>query len=109
MEQLSDDRQIIHLEETESTNSYLKELIKSEQLVEGSVVVADFQTAGRGQVGIRGFRQGDNLLSAADLSHRNSCQRAVYYFADNFVGNKNTLDQFTDDIHQMAERYLLEG
>ncbi len=37
--------------ETASTNSLLRELVIKESLAEGSVVVADFQTAGRGQIG----------------------------------------------------------
>lgn len=41
----------IRLKETASTNNYLRGLVGKEQLPEGSVVVTDFQTAGRGQVG----------------------------------------------------------
>ena len=42
---------ILRVVETTSTNSLLRELIIKESLPEGSVVVADFQTAGRGQIG----------------------------------------------------------
>ena len=42
---------ILRVAETTSTNSLLRELIIKESLSEGSVVVADFQTAGRGQIG----------------------------------------------------------
>ena len=42
---------IIHVEETHSTNSLLREWLEQEPLPTGSVIVADFQTAGRGQVG----------------------------------------------------------
>ncbi len=100
MEQLSDDRQIIHLEETESTNSYLKELIKSEQLVEGSVVVADFQTAGRGQVGNSWFSsKGDNLLFSL-LIYPTEIPANEQFIISRItsLAIKNTLDQFTDDI-----------
>ncbi len=42
----------IHLDETHSTNSYLRELItKEKEQPEGTVVVTDYQTAGRGQRG----------------------------------------------------------
>ena len=39
---------IIHIQETTSTNDYLQQKIKNELLEEGSVVVCDFQTQGRG-------------------------------------------------------------
>ena len=42
---------ILRVAETASTNSLLRELVIKESLAEGSVVVADFQTAGRGQIG----------------------------------------------------------
>lgn len=41
----------IHIIETESTNSYLQILAESEELTDETVVLADFQTAGRGQSG----------------------------------------------------------
>lgn len=39
---------IIHIQETTSTNDYLQQKIKNELLEEGSVLVCDFQTQGRG-------------------------------------------------------------
>lgn len=44
-------RRVIHLDETHSTSSYLNELASTQPLDEGSVVWAEFQTAGRGQRG----------------------------------------------------------
>ncbi|MDR1698565.1 MAG: biotin--[acetyl-CoA-carboxylase] ligase [Prevotellaceae bacterium] len=41
---------IIHLKETASTNEYLKQLLEKEEPQEGTIVVADYQTAGKGQV-----------------------------------------------------------
>ena len=43
--------QILWLKETDSTNNHLRRLLDKEQLPEGSLVVTDFQTAGKGQVG----------------------------------------------------------
>jgi BirA family biotin operon repressor/biotin-[acetyl-CoA-carboxylase] ligase len=40
---------IIHLQEVSSTNNYLKELSKEKELEEGTVILADYQTAGRGR------------------------------------------------------------
>lgn len=42
---------IIHITETNSTNEHLNNLLKAEKLDEGSVLWADFQTAGKGQIG----------------------------------------------------------
>ncbi|MDR0748613.1 MAG: biotin--[acetyl-CoA-carboxylase] ligase [Tannerellaceae bacterium] len=42
---------LICLDETGSTNNYLRACLKKEHLPEGSVVVANYQTGGRGQTG----------------------------------------------------------
>lgn len=44
---------ILRLEEVDSTNRYLMDRINSEDVPEGTVVVTDFQTAGRGTDGAR--------------------------------------------------------
>lgn len=43
--------QVIRLEETTSTNNYLREYLQKERLPEGSAVVAGYQTGGKGQAG----------------------------------------------------------
>ena len=43
--------EIIHISETNSTNNYLKELLQTQNVDEGTVVWADFQSAGKGQRG----------------------------------------------------------
>ena len=43
--------EIIHIRETSSTNNYLKELLLTKSVEEGTVVWADFQSAGKGQRG----------------------------------------------------------
>ena len=43
--------QLIHLSETDSTNQFLRKLSDREKLASGSIVVADFQTTGRGIAG----------------------------------------------------------
>ena len=42
---------LLRVAETPSTNSLLRELVARERLPEGSLVVSDYQSAGRGQVG----------------------------------------------------------
>ncbi|MBF0759927.1 biotin--[acetyl-CoA-carboxylase] ligase [Dysgonomonas mossii] len=43
--------EIIYISETNSTNNYLKELLQTQNVDEGTVVWADFQSAGKGQRG----------------------------------------------------------
>ncbi|WP_106831808.1 biotin--[acetyl-CoA-carboxylase] ligase [Parabacteroides pacaensis] len=43
--------EIIHLQQTTSTNRYIRERMQDTALEEGSAVYTDFQTAGRGQIG----------------------------------------------------------
>ena len=42
---------LIHINETNSTNNYLQSLCSKQKVEELTVVVADFQTSGRGQRG----------------------------------------------------------
>lgn len=42
---------IIHIQATPSTNSYLRQLLSEEKLEEGTIVITNHQTAGRGQRG----------------------------------------------------------
>ena len=100
MDQLSEDRKIVRLEETESTNSCLKELLRTEHLEEGSVVVADFQTAGRGQMGNSWYSgKGDNLLFSLLIYPIEIPANEQFIISRTIsLAIKNTLDQFTDDI-----------
>lgn len=59
---------IIRLKETTSTNSYLRGLVGKEPLPEGSLVVTEYQTAGRGQVGnVWESEGGKNLMFSVIL------------------------------------------
>lgn len=100
MEQLIEDRQIIRLEETESTNLYLKRLLREQHPGEGVVVVADFQTGGRGQMGNTWFSsKGENLLFSL-LIYPQSVQANEQFIISRIasLAVKKTLDRFTDDI-----------
>ena len=62
----------IHLNETHSTNSYLRELIMREkEQPEGTVVITDYQTAGRGQKGNSWESERDKNLTFSILLHPN--------------------------------------
>lgn len=59
---------IIHLDETTSTNSYLKELLSHQPLNNFASVYADFQSAGRGQQGNTWIsNKGENLIFSTIL------------------------------------------
>ncbi len=57
------DRVIVRLDETSSTNTELKLLQQKNPLPEGSMVMTEFQTSGRGQAGNSWYSgKGENLL-----------------------------------------------
>lgn len=100
MNQLSENRMIMKVGETESTNAYMKKLVREERPEEGSLVIADFQTGGRGQMGNSWFSsKGDNLLFSLVIYPKTV--RANEQFIISRIASlaiKNTLDQFVDDI-----------
>ena len=54
---------LFQLKEVDSTNLYLRRMLVEEDLPEGSLVVADFQNSGRGQIGnVWEAEDGKNLL-----------------------------------------------
>ena len=86
--------------ETTSTNSLLRELVIKESLLEGSVVVADFQTAGRGQIGnVWESEAGKNLMFSTVLYP--TCIPANRQFLISQIAAlsvKETLDSYTDHV-----------
>ena len=91
---------ILRVAETTSTNSLLRELVIKESLPEGSVVVADFQTAGRGQIGnVWESEAGKNLMFSIVLYP--TCIPANRQFLISQIAAlsvKETLDLYTDHI-----------
>jgi len=100
MEQKNESPRIIHLEEVISTNKSLRKLVEQEKLPEGSVVMADFQTAGRGQPGNSWESEnGKNLTFSLVLYPE--CIPANKQFLISQIASlsvKETLDAYTDDI-----------
>ena len=91
---------ILRVAETTSTNSLLRELVIKESLLEGSVVVADFQTAGRGQIGnVWESEAGKNLMFSTVLYP--TCIPANRQFLISQIAAlsvKETLDLYTDHV-----------
>lgn len=91
---------IIRLDETDSTNRYMQQLLAKRALPEGSLVVADYQTAGKGQVGNsweaeRGANLLFSLLLRPDFLPANR-QFLISQIASLSV--KETLEAYTDSI-----------
>lgn len=100
MEKLSNERRIIRLDETDSTNRYLKQLVREERPEEGSLVIADYQTEGRGQMGNSWYSgRGDNLLFSLLIYPRQLPANESFILSRvTSLALKNLLDSFTDDI-----------
>lgn len=91
---------ILRVKETTSTNSLLRKLVAEESLPEGSAVVVECQTAGRGQIGnIWESEPGKNLTFSTVLYP--SCIRANQQFLLSQIAAlsvKEALDAYTDGI-----------
>ena len=99
MEQTDSDA-IIWLEEVDSTNSYLKNLLLDAHLPEGMVVAADYQSRGRGQMGNSWFSsKGLNLLFSLLIYPDFISVKEQFVISEMFaLAVKHTLDSFADGI-----------
>ncbi len=100
MEEDTEQPRIIRIKETDSTNRYLREINGQEKLPEGSIVVAGYQTAGRGQTGNSWESEPDeNLLFSIVLFP--DCIPANRQFLISQIASlavKRTLDNYTSGI-----------
>lgn len=90
----------IRLNETTSTNSYLRGLVGKEPLPEGSLVVTEFQTAGRGQVGNSWeSEEGRNLMFSVILYPDFLAANRQFLISQiAALSVKETLDQYIDNV-----------
>ena len=97
---LDDKRFIIRLNETESTNHYLKERVKTERLPEGFVAVANYQSHGRGQQGNSWFSSKDKNLLFSFVIYPTSLPAVEQFILSRMISLsiKNTLDEYIDEI-----------
>lgn len=91
---------IVHVAETISTNSLIRDLMALEKLPEGSVAVADFQTAGRGQVGNKWeSERGRNLtFSLIVYPEHLPANRQFLISQISALSVKETLDHYVADV-----------
>ena len=100
MNTMNEEPRVIRLAEARSTNSCLREWLQREKLPEGSVLVTDNQTAGRGQVGnVWEAEPGKNLTFSVVLYP--TCILANEQFLISQIAAlsvKETLDAYASDI-----------
>ena len=91
---------MVRVAETVSTNSLIRELMAKDSLPEGSAVVADFQTAGRGQIGnVWESEAGKNLTFSLVIYP--TCIPVNQQFLISQIAAlsvKETLDHYIDDV-----------
>jgi birA, biotin-[acetyl-CoA-carboxylase] ligase region len=97
---ISEQPEVIRLRETVSTNDYIKALLAERLLAEGSIVVAEYQTGGRGQLGnVWESEAGKNLLFSVVLYP--DCIQANQQFIISQMAALSicrTLSEYTDDV-----------
>lgn len=91
---------LIHLSEVHSTNNYLKKILLEDNLEEGTVVYADFQTAGRGQRGNGWESERFKNLTFSMVLYPHMVQANEQFIISQFVSLaiKDVLSFYTDDI-----------
>ncbi|MEY8686493.1 biotin--[acetyl-CoA-carboxylase] ligase [Bacteroides sp. AN502(2024)] len=91
---------LIHISETNSTNSYLQSLCSKQKVEELTVVVADFQTSGRGQRGNSWeSAPGKNLLFSTVIFPEFLEARRQFLISQIVsLAIKEELDTYTTDI-----------
>ena len=92
--------QIIRLAETDSTNNYLREQCAKDRLPEGSLVIADFQTAGKGQVGNSWESEAGKNLMFSILLYPDFLPANRQFLISQIasLSVKETLDEYTDSV-----------
>lgn len=92
--------QIIRLAETDSTNNYLREQCAKVRLPEGSLVIADFQTAGKGQVGNSWESEAGKNLMFSFLLYPDFLPANRQFLISQIasLSVKETLEEYTDAI-----------
>lgn len=100
MNEINEMPRTIRLDETTSTNSYLRGLVGKEPLPEGSMVMTEYQTAGRGQVGnVWESERAKNLMFSLILyPDFLPANRQFLISQIAALSVKETLDKYVNDI-----------
>lgn len=91
---------IIRLKETDSTNRYLQDLIKEKELKEGSLVVAEKQTAGKGQMGNKWEAEAGKNITCSLVLYPHFVEIVEQFILSELISLalKDTLSALTEDI-----------
>jgi BirA family biotin operon repressor/biotin-[acetyl-CoA-carboxylase] ligase len=100
MEKPRDDRVVVRLDETLSTNAELKRLQKENPLPEFSMVMTEFQTAGRGQAGNSWHSAKGNNILLSFLLYPNGVKAKDQFIISQIVSLaiKRVLDNFITNV-----------
>jgi BirA family transcriptional regulator, biotin operon repressor / biotin---[acetyl-CoA-carboxylase] ligase len=91
---------LLHLSETDSTSTYLKEQCGRQRLEEFTTIIADYQRTGHGQAGnLWESEEGKNLLFSL-IVYPDFCEARQQFYLSQLISLsiKETLDRFTPDI-----------
>lgn len=91
---------ILYLNEVESTNQYLSELVESKKVEDGTAVVSFNQTKGRGQKGNTWFSEPDNNICYSIVIYPDSIVARNQFIISQMVALsiKAFLDEYTGNI-----------
>lgn len=97
---LSREPEVIRLTETKSTNSYIRSLLSETELPEGSLVMADFQTSGRGQIGNSWESEAGKNLTFSIVIYPETIAAKEQFLISQVaaLSIKRTLEHYTDGI-----------
>jgi BirA family transcriptional regulator, biotin operon repressor / biotin---[acetyl-CoA-carboxylase] ligase len=90
---------IVHLQEVNSTNNYLKEISRKGNVVEGTVIMADFQSAGRGRGNNIWLSEANHNITMSVLIRPSI--KAPHQFVLNEMLSLSVID-LLDDLHISA-------
>jgi BirA family biotin operon repressor/biotin-[acetyl-CoA-carboxylase] ligase len=91
---------LIHLKETDSTNRFLQTLTEQEDIPSGSIVLADYQTSGRGQQSNSWTSEAGMNLTFSVLLKPNRLPANKFFSISEAasLSVRNTLAQFIDSV-----------
>ena len=91
---------IIHYPEIDSTNKAIKKISENEKLPSGSIVIADFQTAGRGQAGNSWESEAGKNLTFSMFFKASFIPANMAFVISEMISLcvKRTLDKYIPDI-----------
>lgn len=91
---------VIHIQETDSTNNYIKKLLSAQQIEEGTIVYTDFQTAGKGQRGNAWEAERGMNLTFSIIFYPNTLEANEQFVISQIVSLAvvDVLNKYTDGI-----------